>query len=130
MTNFKIFFCIFFFGIFLSNCSQSIDCNIYHEGMFEIVDDSRDVLIERGKEFQIETVRSTGDYTKFRIIWLNPCTYRLFFLEGSQAIYEAWRNDYLEVMIIEGSESEYTYKAVSSKTGKSEIGMIKKLNAI
>jgi len=130
MAKAKLFFFLIFLCLFLTNCDDSIDCTVYHQGKFEIVDDTRDVLIERDKEFQIETVRSTGIFSKYRIIWTNPCTYRLFFLEGPEPIYEAWHNNYLEVMILEGTESEYSFKAVFSKSGKSETGVVKKLNAI
>ena len=87
-------------------------------------------MIERDKEFQIETERSTGMYTKFRIVWLNACTYRLFFLEGNEVLYESWKNSFMEVMIIDGTPSEYTFKAVFSKNGNSETGLVKKLTAI
>ena len=126
----KIFIPIILFWLSISSCEEKINCQIYHEGQFEIIDDSRDVLIERDKEYQIETDRSNGNFTKFRIVWLNPCTYRLFFLEGNEAIYDAWKNNFLEVMIIEGTDSEYSFSATFSKTGKTESGKVKKLNAI
>jgi len=120
-------FSLIFLLIFLYSCGPKVDCQLYHTGQYELVDDNRDVLIERDREFQTETVRSTGEYTKFRIVWLNPCTYRLFFLEGNEALYEAWKESFMEVMILEGSSEEYSYKATFSQSGKSELGKVRKL---
>jgi len=92
-----------------------------------MAEDQRDVLIERFRDHQIETVTSTGNYTKYRIIWLNPCTYRLFMLEGPEPVVEAWGTSYLEVMILEGDKNGYKYKSLSSATGRSEIGYVNKI---
>lgn len=113
-----------------SSCRDKVDCRLYHTGEFELIDESRDIIIMRDQEFQIETMRSTGSFTKFRIFWLNPCTYRLFFLEGTTNIHDAWDGHHMDVMILEGTDGEYTYKSTFSKTGLSEVGKVKKIASI
>jgi len=114
----------------LASCGDKVDCKNFQTGKFELVDDTRDIIITRDGEFQVETVRSTGGYTKFRIFWLNPCTYRLFFLEGTTNIHDAWEGHHMDVMILEGNEAEYTYKSTFSKTGLSEVGTVRKVGTI
>jgi len=104
-----------------------MDCSPWRTGKYELVDDTRDLFIERTATQQIETDRHTGDFTKFLVTWTSECTYQLYFLEGAEHYLEAWEDNFLEVLILGGDETGYSYQARFSNSDKIENYEIKRV---
>ncbi len=125
----KLSYCSTLLILFLSvscknNDKPKVNCSLWHIGQFEIVDDKRNIHIERTESMQLETDRNSGLFTKFAINWVDNCTYQLKFLEGEEGVYSVWQNNYLQVTITAPTESGYRYSAKFSTSSVIEEGEI------
>jgi len=113
----------------ISGCGSKVklDCTQWQTGTYQLKYEGREILIERDAHRQIESDVETGSYTVFAIRWLDDCTYRLFFAEGEEGYAAIWKGEYMEVIILEGTEEGYSYKATFSGNDKSEVYSIKKI---
>lgn len=106
------------------NNKSNIDCSQWHTGSYEIVDEGRNILIERDAQVQTETDRTTSSYTKFAINWIDNCTYQLKFLEGEEGVYQAWKDNFMQVTITGPTPDGYAYIAQFSNSQRKEEGQI------
>ena len=118
--------------LLLSACDSRkksrVSCTKWHTGSYEIVDNQRNILIEREGTIQTETDRNTSSYTKFQIQWIDNCTYQLKFLEGEEGVYQVWKDNYMEVVITGPTSSGYTYTARFSNSTNVENGSVVQIN--
>lgn len=58
------------------------DCLAFKNGRFSIKSelDKQSYLIDRKDSFQVETNLLNGRVTKWRVAWLSPCRYELWYL--------------------------------------------------
>jgi hypothetical protein len=63
---------------FVSNC-QTLDCYKFKDGKFKINDTnlSGDYVIVRTGKYQVENIQNLKLTLKFKVAWLNECTYAL-----------------------------------------------------
>lgn len=79
------FIALTLFGI-LAKCSfrsnAITDCGKFKNGKFSLPAelDRTNYLIDRQDSIQLETNQSNGNVTKWRVVWIEPCIYELWFL--------------------------------------------------
>ena len=120
-------FTLFFIPI-ISACSEksndgrkeTIDCQYYRNGVFEIVDEARGMnfLVQRNDSIQIETNRKTGGQMVFRVNWIDTCNYELNLVTGDEISKMMFKDRMLNVKIVNVSELGYEVK--SNLTGRKD----------
>ncbi|MHC0440692.1 hypothetical protein [Flavobacterium sp. 3-210] len=98
----------------------SLDCDNFKTGKFETPSKfGGKVIIERTKQFHTETLTRNGNIIRYKIKWLNDCSFLLYdrkLLKGNEEIkdpkiIEQFAKDTIFNEIIEINDSEYRTKS-------------------
>ena len=100
------------------------DCSKYKTGTFSYHFKSEDKILyftlTRSDSTQIEKNEQNGNISKFRINWIDNCTYELRYLGEtnilSQEILELKKNMVLRTTIIESGKNYYLFKSTANIT--------------
>ena len=78
----KLIYSTLFFLLSVSFFAQNEDCLDFHEGKFLLSDEAtgKTILTRKGN-VQTETNKDLGMSAKFKMVWVNDCTYTLQLLE-------------------------------------------------
>lgn len=111
--------------IILFFCKTSLNCDKFKTGKFEVQSKfGGKVIIERNHKFQTETLTRNGNVIRYKIKWLNECSFLLYgrqFLEGTEEIkdpkiIEEFAKDTIFNEIIEITGEEYRTKSRVNKS--------------
>lgn len=112
----KSYFLLFYLCI-CSTCllAQEPACKDFKTGTFVLSNQEmgRDYRIIRNDSIQTEMVLNTGQSSKFRVKWLDDCTYELRIIEGPSEVMEFYKDKILKVTILATKGNEYTFEAQS-----------------
>jgi hypothetical protein len=57
---------------------NKMDCQKFKIGTFHYINDSSElVVVQRSKRYQVERNQKTGQVDKFKVKWVNDCTYEI-----------------------------------------------------
>ena len=113
----------------LSACSDSQlsnDCSRYRKGMFyyHFKDSDRvsHYTVARTDSIQTETNADNGNVARYKIHWINNCSYELRFIEGTeklpQEILGLKRKMVLQTTILSGNKTFYLFRSTSNASDK------------
>jgi hypothetical protein len=96
--------------------AQENDCQKFHAGKFKL-NEMPGIVIERDSLYQIERDPKTGHYAKYKITWIDECTYVLKLIKTNDKTQRKGnrRIGDLQVKIIAVDGDVYTYSATSLK---------------
>ncbi|MGL4597480.1 MAG: hypothetical protein ACRCYO_08135 [Bacteroidia bacterium] len=96
--------------------AQNSDCQKFHAGKFKL-NDMPGIVVERDSLYQIERDPKTGHYAKYKITWIDDCTYVLKLIKTNDKTQRKGNRQIgdLQVKIIAVEGDVYTYSATSLK---------------
>jgi hypothetical protein len=106
--------------------SSSKTCEQYRKGTFYYHFVDHDAVVQytmiRNDSVQTETNMKTGNISKYKIHWINNCSYELHFLEGTEVLprerLELKKGMVLRTTIISGTNSYYCFNSTSNLTDR------------
>ena len=118
---------ILFLLIGCTSLKNNSDCDRFRLGTFynkSEIDNAIDTKITRTEEYQIEEYYQTGAVCKFKVKWIDQCSYKLIFDSGNTACNKTGEIKDVIVRIIETKVDSYIVEGWvegSSLKIKSEI---------
>lgn len=103
---------LLFFGTGLAPTRSGLDCKQFKTGKFTLTEREKagTYIVERDHAFQIETDVVKGVIIKFKVTWINDCTYQLNIIEGQDESMTSYRGKTLTVRILETYTDGYKFE--------------------
>jgi hypothetical protein len=91
---------------------SGLDCKQFKTGKFTLTerDKAGKYIVERDHSFQTETDVVKGVTIKFKVTWINDCTYQLNTIEGQDEAMNSYRGKTLTVRILETYTDGYKFE--------------------
>ena len=91
---------------------DELNCNQFKTGKFTLTEKEKagTYIVERDHSFQTETDVSRGVTIKFKVTWINDCTYHLNIVEGQDETMNSYRGKTLIVRILETYPDGYKFE--------------------
>ncbi len=99
-------------GTSLDWTGSELNCQQFKTGKFTLTEREKagTYIVERDLSFQTETDVARGVTIRFKVTWINDCTYQLNLVEGQDETMNSYRGKTLTIRILETYPDGYKFE--------------------
>ncbi len=103
---------LLFLGTGLASTRDELNCKQFKTGKFTLTEKEKagTYIVERDHSFQTETDVAKGVTIRFKVTWINDCTYQLNIVEGQDETMNSYRGKTLTIRILETYPDGYKFE--------------------